>query len=57
VALAAHIPARAEGEKAPGPAFVRQLMPRNAFLFAEPGEMIFRGPDDPIRLYDVGHEV
>jgi len=57
VALAARIAAGVEGEKSLTPDVVRPLMADKGFLFAEPGQVVLRELEDPMRLYEVRCEV
>lgn len=57
MALTARIAARAEGGKNLSPDLVRHLMAGKGFLFAEPGQVVLRGLEDPVRLYEARCEV
>jgi class 3 adenylate cyclase len=53
VILAARIAARAEGGEILASDVVRQLVAGKGFLFADRGETVLRGFEDPVRLYQV----
>ena len=53
VILAARIAARAEGGEILAANVVRELAAGKGFLFADRGETVLRGFEDPVRLYDV----
>ncbi len=53
VNLAARIAAQAEGGEILAPDVVRQLVAGKGFLFADRGETVLRGFEDPVRLYEV----
>jgi len=53
VNLAARIAARAEGGEILVSDVVRQLVAGKGFLFAERGDTVLRGFEDPVRLYEV----
>ena len=57
VALAARIAAGVEGEKSLTPDVVWRLMADKGFLLTEPGQVVLRGLEDPMRLYEVRCEV
>jgi class 3 adenylate cyclase len=57
VALAARIVARAEGRKISSLDAVGQLMTGKGFVSADPGQMVLRGLEDPMRLYEARCEV
>jgi class 3 adenylate cyclase len=53
VILAARIAAKAEGGEILASDVVRQLVAGKGFLFADRGETVVRGFEDPVRLYEV----
>ena len=53
VNMAARIAARAEGGEILASDVVRQLVAGKGFLFADRGETVLRGFEDPVRLYEV----
>jgi len=53
VILAARIAARAEGGEILASDVVRQLVAGKGFLFADRGDVVLRGFEDPVRLYEV----
>jgi class 3 adenylate cyclase len=53
VILAARIAARAEGGEILASDVVRQLVAGKAFLFSDRGDVVLRGFEDPVRLYEV----
>jgi len=53
VILAARIAAKAEGGEIVASDVVRQLVAGKGFLFADRGEVVLRGFEDPVRLYQV----
>ena len=53
VQLAARICAHAEPGQILAPIVVRELAAGKRFLFADLGETVLRGFEDPVRLYDV----
>jgi hypothetical protein len=54
VRLAARVCARAEPGEILIPAGVRHLVAGKGFLFSGQGEVVLRGFEDSVRLYDVG---
>ena len=57
MALAARVAAGVDGEKSLTPDVVRRLMADKGFLLAEPGQLVLRELEDPMRLYEVRCEV
>ena len=53
VIAAARIAAQAEGGEILASDVVRQLVAGKGFLFADRGDAVLRGFDDPVRLYEV----
>jgi len=53
VILAARIAARAEGGEILASNVVRELVAGKGFLFADRGDVVLRGFEDPVRLYEV----
>jgi class 3 adenylate cyclase len=53
VILAARIAAKAEGGEVLASDVVRQLVAGKGFLFSDRGDVVLRGFEDPVRLYDV----
>jgi len=53
VILAARIAAKAEGGEILASDVVRQLVAGKGFLFSDRGDVVLRGFEDPVRLYDV----
>jgi len=53
VIVAARIAAKAEGGEVLASDVVRQLVAGKGFLFAERGDVLLRGFEDPVRLYEV----
>ena len=53
VILAARIAAKAEGGEILASDVVRQLVAGKGFLFADRGDVVLRGFEDPVRLYEV----
>jgi class 3 adenylate cyclase len=53
VILAARIAARAEGGEILASDVVRQLVAGKGFHFADRGEVVLRGFEDPVRLFEV----
>ena len=53
VIVAARITAQAEGSEILASDVVRQLVAGKGFLFADRGDAVLRGFDDPVRLYEV----
>jgi class 3 adenylate cyclase/pimeloyl-ACP methyl ester carboxylesterase len=53
VNLAARIAAKAEGGEILASDVVRQLVAGKGFLFADRGDVVLRGFEDPVRLYEV----
>jgi class 3 adenylate cyclase/pimeloyl-ACP methyl ester carboxylesterase len=53
VILAARIAARAEGGEILASDVVRQLVAGKGFLFSDRGDVVLRGFEDPVRLYEV----
>jgi class 3 adenylate cyclase len=53
VQLAARICAQAESGEILAPIVVRELAAGKGFLFADRGDMVLRGFEDPVRLYEV----
>jgi len=53
VNLAARIAARAEGGEILASDVVRQLVAGKGFLFSDRGDVVLRGFEDPVRLYEV----
>jgi class 3 adenylate cyclase len=53
VNLAARIAAKAEGGEILASDVVRQLVAGKGFLFSDRGDVVLRGFEDPVRLYDV----
>ena len=53
VILAARIAAKAEGGEIFASDVVRQLVAGKGFLFADRGDVVLRGFEDPVRLYEV----
>jgi class 3 adenylate cyclase len=53
VILAARIAARAEGGEILASDVVRQLVAGKGFRFADRGEVVLRGFEDPVRLFEV----
>jgi len=53
VNLAARIAAQAQGGEILASDVVRQLVAGKGFLFADRGEVVLRGFEDPVRLYEV----
>jgi len=51
--LAARIAAKAEGGEILASDVVRQLVAGKGFLFADRGDVVLRGFEDPVRLYEV----
>jgi class 3 adenylate cyclase len=56
VILAARIAAKAEGGEILASDVVRQLVAGKGFLFSDRGDVVLRGFEDPVRLYDVRWE-
>jgi class 3 adenylate cyclase len=56
VILAARIAAKAEGGEILVSDVVRQLVAGKGFLFSDRGDVVLRGFEDPVRLYDVRWE-
>jgi class 3 adenylate cyclase/pimeloyl-ACP methyl ester carboxylesterase len=56
VILAARIAAKAEGGEILASDVVRQLVAGKGFLFADRGDVVLRGFEDPVRLYEVRWE-
>jgi class 3 adenylate cyclase len=53
VIVAARIAAKAEGGEVLASDVVRQLVAGKGFLFSDRGDMVLRGFEDPVRLYEV----
>ncbi len=53
VMMAARIAARANGGEILASNVVRELVAGKGFLFADRGETVLRGFEDPVRLYEV----
>jgi class 3 adenylate cyclase len=53
VILAARIAAKAEGDEILASDVVRQLVAGKGFLFSDRGDVVLRGFEDPVRLYEV----
>jgi class 3 adenylate cyclase len=53
VNLAARIAAKAEGGEILTSDVVRQLVAGKGFLFSDRGDVVLRGFEDPVRLYEV----
>jgi class 3 adenylate cyclase len=53
VIMAARIAAMAEGEEIVASDVVRQLVMGKGFLFSDRGDVVLRGFEDPVRLFDV----
>jgi len=53
VNLAARIAAKAEGGEVLASDVVRQLVAGKGFLFSDRGDVVLRGFEDPVRLYEV----
>jgi class 3 adenylate cyclase len=53
VIMAARIAAKAEGGEILASNVVRELLAGKGFLFSDRGDVILRGFEDPVRLYDV----
>jgi class 3 adenylate cyclase len=53
VILAARIAAKAEGGEILASDVVRQLLAGKGFLFSDRGDVVLRGFEDPVRLYEV----
>ena len=53
VIMAARIAAKAEGGEILASDVVRQLVAGKGFLFSDRGDVVMRGFEDPVRLYDV----
>jgi class 3 adenylate cyclase len=53
VIMAARIAAQAQGEEILASDVVRQLVAGKGFLFADRGETVLRGFEDPVRLYEL----
>ena len=53
VILAARIAAKAEGGEILASDVVRQLVAGKGFLFSDRGDVVLRGFEDPVRLYEV----
>ena len=51
--LAARIAAKAEGGEILASDVVRQLVAGKGFLFSDRGDVVLRGFEDPVRLYEV----
>jgi class 3 adenylate cyclase len=56
VILAARVAAKAEGGEILASDVVRQLVAGKGFLFSDRGDVVLRGFEDPVRLYEVGWE-
>ncbi|MGA2284726.1 MAG: alpha/beta fold hydrolase [Dehalococcoidia bacterium] len=56
VILAARIAAQAKGKEILASDVVRQLVAGKGFLFADRGEVVLRGFEDPVRLYELRWE-
>jgi class 3 adenylate cyclase len=56
VILAARIAAKAEGGEILASDVVRQLVAGKGFLFSDRGDVVLRGFEDPVRLYEVRWE-
>jgi class 3 adenylate cyclase len=53
VVLAARVAAKAEGGEILASDVVRQLVAGKGFLFSDRGDVVLRGFEDPVRLYEV----
>jgi len=53
VIVAARIGAKAEGGEVLASDVVRQLVAGKGFLFSDRGDVVLRGFEDPVRLYEV----
>jgi class 3 adenylate cyclase len=53
VIVAARIAAKAEGGEILASNVVRELVAGKGFLFADRGDVVLRGFEDPVRLYEV----
>jgi class 3 adenylate cyclase len=53
VILAARIAAKAEGGEILAANVVRELAAGKGFLFSDRGDVVLRGFEDPVRLYEV----
>ena len=51
--LAARIAAKAEGGEILASDVVRELVAGKGFLFSDRGDVVLRGFEDPVRLYEV----